>query len=766
MKKKKLLVPSLSTIALATALFSVNAQADEIVATDVASTDVTLAVETASSEASPLSVDIVSVSESASSEVNPASTATSESTEVATSELNQATASSLIAVSETSETIAADSSSDEMVILHTNDMHGRIEEAKGIIGVAKEATIVAEERAKDQTTIVVDAGDAFQGLPITNSSKGEDVAKIMNEIGYDAMTLGNHEFDFGLDQLKKLDELLTFPLISSNVYVNGARLFEASTVIDKNKEIVGDEVVVIGVTTPETATKTHPKNVEGVTFTDPISEVETVIAEIEARAKATGANYKCYIILAHLGIDTTTPVEWQGRTLAEALSKNSLLSDKQVVVIDGHSHTLESATYGNVTYNQTGSYLNNLGKITLNSDRVLAGVISASETADVTANEKVAALVADAKARLEAENAVVIVENNSVELNGERTNVRVRETNLGNAVADALWTYGQTGFAHKTNLAVTNGGGLRETIKKDAPITRGDIVAVLPFGNSISQITVTGQQIKEMFVKSLGSILQVNADGGSVLDENGRPLLEASGGFLQVSGAKVYYDTALDSESRILAIQIYDHDTESYLDLDLDKTYYLATNDFLTAGGDGYTMLGGPREEGPSMDTIFADYLATADLSQYQVVNPNSRTISVDSQLDTDQDGFADYFEVIAGTSHTDQNDYPGKVTDTTNTSQTDPIQTVTQKDSTSSGGTYTKSSSHGTARPYVQQTLNYSTNAAQASVKTLAVPVTYVTSPKENQLPLTNSKESALAILLGVSLTTYGLYAIRKKSV
>ncbi|MDY3823922.1 cell surface ecto-5'-nucleotidase Nt5e [Streptococcus sp.] len=766
MKKKKLLVPSLSTIALATALFSVNAQADEIVATDVASTDVTLAVETASSEASPLSVDIVSVSESASSEVNPASTATSESTEVATSELTQATASSLTAVSETSETIASDSSSDEMVILHTNDMHGRIEEAKGVIGVAKEATIVAEECAKDQTTIVVDAGDAFQGLPITNSSKGEDVAKIMNEIGYDAMTLGNHEFDFGLDQLKKLDELLTFPLISSNVYVNGARLFEASTVIDKNKEIVGDEVVVIGVTTPETATKTHPKNVEGVTFTDPISEVETVIAEIEARAKATGANYKRYIILAHLGIDTTTPVEWQGKTLAEALSKNSLLSDKQVVVIDGHSHTLESATYGNVTYNQTGSYLNNLGKITLNSDRVLAGVISASETADVTANEKVAALVADAKARLEAENAVVIVENNSVELNGERTNVRVRETNLGNAVADALWTYGQTGFAHKTNLAVTNGGGLRETIKKDAPITRGDIVAVLPFGNSISQITVTGQQIKEMFVKSLGSILQVNADGGSVLDENGRPLLEASGGFLQVSGAKVYYDTALDPESRILAIQIYDHDTASYLDLDLDKTYYLATNDFLAAGGDGYTMLGGPREEGPSMDTIFADYLAAADLSQYQVVNPNSRTISVDSQLDTDQDGFVDYLEVIAGTNHTDQNDYPGKVTDTTNNSQTDPIQTVTQKDSTSSGVTYTKSSSHGTARPYVQQTLNYSTNATQTSVKTLAVPVTYVTSPKENQLPLTNSKESALAILLGVSLTTYGLYAIRKKSV
>ena len=198
----------------------------------------------------------------------------------------------------------------DTVILHTNDVHGRIVEEKGVIGDAKLATVIEKEREKgNQTTLVVDAGDAFQGLPISNSTKGEARAKILNEMGYDAMAVGNHEFDFGLDEAKKYKEILNFPLLSSNTYVNGARLFEAATIVDKNKDVEGDEFVVIGVTTPETATKTHPKNVKGVTFTEPIAEVNKVIEEIQAKALAEGKDYKHYVVLAHLGVDTTTPVE-------------------------------------------------------------------------------------------------------------------------------------------------------------------------------------------------------------------------------------------------------------------------------------------------------------------------------------------------------------------------------------------------------------------------------------------------------------------------
>lgn len=343
---------------------------------------------------------------------------------------------------------------------------------------------------------MLDSGDAFQGLPISNSTKGEDVATIMNAVGYDAMTLGNHEFDFGLDQLNKLHDSINFPMISSNVYVKGVRLFDASTIIDKNKAVDGDKVVVIGVTTPKTATKIHPRNVVDVTFTDPITEVNTVISQVEANARAEGKTYNRYIILAHLGVDTTIPEEWRGDSLAKALATNTEFAGKQVLVLDGHSHTALVEQFGNVTYNQTGSYLNNVGKITLNSEKILSNALIDAKTGKaVKEDEMVAILVNAIKDKYATQNAVVVLDNNPVELNGQRENVRVRETNLGNLVADALLDYSQTGFSHKSNLAVTNGGGLRETIKKDQPITRGDLIAVLPFGNVILQITVTGQQL-------------------------------------------------------------------------------------------------------------------------------------------------------------------------------------------------------------------------------------------------------------------------------
>lgn len=620
MKKKKLLLPILL---LAPAFLASQVAADEQTAPET------------SLEAAPASTNATDAATPASTE---ASTATSEGATESSAELPEAN------------------------ILHTNDVHGRIVEEKGVIGDAKLAAVIDEERAKNPSTLVVDAGDAFQGLPISNSSKGEERAKILNEIGYDAMAVGNHEFDFGLDEAKKYKEILNFPLLSSNTYINGARLFEASTIVDKDKNVVGDEFVVIGVTTPETATKTHPKNVQGVTFTDPISEVNKVIDEIEARATAEGKTYKNYVVLAHLGVDTTTPVEWRGSTLAEELSKNPKLKGKRVTVIDGHSHTVQSTTYGeNVTYNQTGSYLNNIGKITYQANQLLGNPqqISAASTKNVVPNAKVAAMVQKIKEQYDAENAKIVRDNSPVELNGQRENVRVRETNLGNVVADALYEYGQTGFSHKTDLAVTNGGGLRETISKDKPITKGSVIAVLPFGNTISQIKVTGQNIADMFTKSLGSILQ-EKDGKTVLDENGQPLLEPSGGFLQVSGAKVYYDTTLPAEKRVLYVEIKNPETGQYEPLNLTKDYYLTTNDFLAAGGDGYTMLGGAREEGPSMDVAFSDYLAKADLTAYAVINPNSRTISLSASKESDGDGVADIEEIKQGTDPADPKSYPG----------------------------------------------------------------------------------------------------------
>ncbi|VTS32550.1 cell surface ecto-5'-nucleotidase Nt5e [Streptococcus gordonii] len=652
----------------------------------------------------------------------------------------------------------------EANIIHTNDVHGRIVEEKGVIGDAKLAAVIEEERKNNPSTLVVDAGDAFQGLPISNSSKGEERAKLLNEMGYDAMAVGNHEFDFGLDEAKKYKEILNFPLLSSNTYVNGARLFEASTIVDKDKNVVGDEFVVIGVTTPETATKTHPKNVQGVTFKDPISEVNSVIDEVEARAAAEGKSYKNYVVLAHLGVDTTTPVEWRGSTLAEALSNNPKLKGKRVTVIDGHSHTVQSTTYGdNVTYNQTGSYLNNIGKITYKANQLLGNPqqISAASTKDVVPNAKIAAMVKKIKEAYDAENAKVVRDNSPVELNGQRENVRVRETNLGNVVADALYEYGQTGFSHKTDLAVTNGGGLRETIAKDKPITKGDVIAVLPFGNTISQIKVTGQNIADMFAKSLGSILQ-EKNGQPVLDENGQPLLEPSGGFLQVSGAKVYYDTTLPAEKRILHIEIKNPETGKYESLDHAKEYYLTTNDFLAAGGDGYTMLGGAREEGPSMDVAFADYLAKADLTAYSVINPNSRTISISSKKDSDGDGVSDIEEIKNGTDPSDPKSYPGR-TDVPNgqSNQNPSGQNYQPLPNYSSNGNVVQQSTKtaGTVDPAKEEKKEeVSTNS-----KPLTVNVAKTFTSSKARLPETGTKESPALLIVTLFTAFLGIFGFKK---
>ena len=661
---------------------------------------------------------------------------------------------------------ASDKQSDlpDANIIHTNDVHGRIVEEKGVIGDAKLAAVIEEERKKNPSTLVVDAGDAFQGLPISNSSKGEERAKLLNEMGYDAMAVGNHEFDFGLDEAKKYKEILNFPLLSSNTYVNGARLFEASTIVDKDKNVVGDEFVVIGVTTPETATKTHPKNVQGVTFKDPISEVNSVIDEVEARAAAEGKSYKNYVVLAHLGVDTTTPVEWRGSTLAEALSNNPKLKGKRVTVIDGHSHTVQSTTYGdNVTYNQTGSYLNNIGKITYKANQLLGNPqqISAASTKDVVPNAKIAAMVKKIKEAYDAENAKVVRDNSPVELNGQRENVRVRETNLGNVVADALYEYGQTGFSHKTDLAVTNGGGLRETIAKDKPITKGDVIAVLPFGNTISQIKVTGQNIADMFAKSLGSILQ-EKNGQPVLDENGQPLLEPSGGFLQVSGAKVYYDTTLPAEKRILHIEIKNPETGKYESLDPAKEYYLTTNDFLAAGGDGYTMLGGAREEGPSMDVAFADYLAKADLTAYSVINPNSRTISISSKKDSDGDGVSDIEEIKNGTDPSDPKSYPGR-TDVPNgqSNQNPSGQNYQPLPNYSSNGNVVQPSSKTAAK--VEPAKEEKKEEVATNSKPLTVNVAKTFASSKARLPETGTKESPALLIVTLFTAFLGILGFKK---
>lgn len=246
---------------------------------------------------------------------------------------------------------ATSDNTNEHTILHTNDIHGRFVEDDGrVIGMAK----VKGLKDKYNPDLMVDSGDAFQGLPVSNNSKGEEMAKAMNSVGYDAMTVGNHEFDFGYDQLLKLQKQLNFPIVSSNIYKNGKRVFDPSTTVTKNNVRYG----IVGVTTPETKTKTSPTAVEGVEFKDPLTSVKQAMNEIKN-------NVDVFVILSHLGVDKSTQKTWRGDYLIDQLTKDG--SFKQpIFVLDGHSHTVidNGEHYGtNNVLAQTGTALANVGRV-------------------------------------------------------------------------------------------------------------------------------------------------------------------------------------------------------------------------------------------------------------------------------------------------------------------------------------------------------------------------------------------------------------------
>lgn len=508
-------------------------------------------------------------------------------------------------------------------IMHTNDMHGRMQYEDGkVIGLAKLKTF----KDSKNPTLMLDSGDAMQGLAISNFGKGMDMVRAMSHIPYDAVAVGNHEFDFGYDQAMAYQQIL--PMVSANVEKNGKESFKPYKMIEKD----GKKFAVIGLSTPETAFKTHPDNVKNVTFADPIPVAKKMMEQLKGKADV-------FVFLSHLGVDQTTPVEWRGDTLAKNLSET--YPKEKIVVLDGHSHTAlpTGQTYGNVLLAQTGNYLNNVGLINISyngeNPTFKAELIPASEFKDIKEDETIKKIIDETKQKFDDEMNQVVLENNPVQFEGQGDNVRTRETNLGNIIADSLYDYGQTGFKNgQTDLAVINGGGIRTNINK-GKVTKGDILAVLPFGNTISQIDVTGKEIKEMFEYSLRSEVQKDKSTGQVMiDETTKqPILGRNGGFLQVSDSvKIHYDSTKqgagnkpeDNQAgqRVWSIKIKNKATGEFERLDESKMYKLATNDFLAAGGDGYTMLGGSREEGPSLDQVFTDFLSDISVDKSEKILP------------------------------------------------------------------------------------------------------------------------------------------------
>ena len=496
---------------------------------------------------------------------------------------------SLAVTANAAEETAQDLDGD-IVILHTNDVHGAIS------GYAKVAALKDAYEARGAYVLLMDAGDFIQGDPTVSTSEGATAVELMNLAGYDVVSLGNHEFDYGYQNLKDLEADADFTIVDANVLYNGQVAFEDNVVFTAPD---GTKIGVFGLDTPETATKAHPAKIQGVTFLAGDKMFDCAQDQVDA-LEAEGCEY--IICLGHLGIDA----ESTGNRSIDLLEKVEGID----VFIDGHSHsTLEdvkaaaggTGKVGDTLVTSTGTKLESVGVVTIDAD----GTITTATTpvADLTATDAdVAARAAKIQAEIDKEYGTVFAKT-EVALNGEKEpGNRTEETNLGDLICDAL-VWGAEREGTEVDAAVTNGGGIRASIAA-GDITKKDINTVLPFGNTLSIVQVTGAELLE------------------ALEASTYCTPTSIGGFPQVSGIEFTVDTTKAYDRGELypgstyygpkSIQRVTIETVGGEPFDANATYTIATNDFMAAGGDTYYAFAAASvnyDLGLSMDEVVMDYI-------------------------------------------------------------------------------------------------------------------------------------------------------------
>ena len=502
---------------------------------------------------------------------------------------------SLVACGEKKPAPGKDATATEpVVILHTNDVHGAIE------NYAKVAALADKYEAEGAYVLVLDAGDFSQGSSYVSLSEGATAIELMNTVGYDAVALGNHEFDYGFEALKKNMESAQFPVLAANVKYNGELAFDDAAVFTTPG---GTKIGVFGLDTPETATKAHPGKIAGVTFASGeemyqiAQDMATMLREDE------GCNY--VICVGHLGIDDETATT-ANRSI-DLLNKVTGID----VFIDGHSHSTEEEIVektnadrkvGETILTSTGTKLENIGVVTIKDSTITTTCLSTEDMG--AADDAIAARAAAIIAEIEADYGTVFAKT-EVTLNGEKDpGNRTQETNLGDLITDALvWGAEQQG--ETVDAAITNGGGIRATIEA-GDITKKDVNTVLPFGNTLSIIKITGTELLE------------------VLEASTFCTPEAIGGFPQVSGIEFTVDTTkgYDQGDEYPGTTYFAPKTINRVtiqtvggkDFDPAATYTIATNDFMASGGDTYYRFVNATANydlGIPMDEVVMDYITT-----------------------------------------------------------------------------------------------------------------------------------------------------------
>ncbi|MGA9286916.1 MAG: cell wall-binding repeat-containing protein [Anaerobacillus sp.] len=471
----------------------------------------------------------------------------------------------------------------DLTIMHTNDTHAHLDNAP------RRLTAVEEIRASHDNTILLDAGDVFSGTLFFNKYKGLADVQFMNMMKYDAMVPGNHEFDEGPKTFSEFVKQTKFPIVSANIdYSKNADLsplykdemamtgddgtIYPAVILDVN----GEEVGVFGLTIESTDELSSPG--ETISFLNHQEQAEKMVKMFEEK----GVNK--IVALTHLGKSVEVK-------LAETV-------DGIDVVVGGHSHTkLEDAVVVNeneeptlvVQANEYSKYLGDLD-VTFNADGVLTDWddqlldLSKKEEGGFEADSEAQALYDDLKKPLEEIEKKVVGQSN-VYLDGKRESVRTSETNLGNLITDGM-LYKAQQFTDAT-IAITNGGGIRESIDK-GPITLGEVLTTMPFGNNLVTLDLTGEEI----ISSL---------------EHGVSGIETGEGrFAQVSGLKYSFDKDLPVNHRILDVNV--KTDKGYVDIDPKATYTVATNAYIAEGGDGYDAMGKAAADGRINQLNFVDF--------------------------------------------------------------------------------------------------------------------------------------------------------------
>ena len=427
-------------------------------------------------------------------------------------------------------------------ILHINDFHGFAELYKPygsdeMLGGISFLAAEAERLRKEKPTLLLAAGDMIQGANWANMFLGESVIELMNEMQFDAMALGNHEFDFGTDVLKKRLSEARFPVLAANV--EGLDMVKPFTV----REINGVKIAVIGVVTEDAPVSTHPRNVVGLKFDPPADVVQKYVEILRDKADII-------IVLSHIGHSADRELARKVPGLA--------------AIVGGHSHTkvLAPVMVGDTAIVQAWEHGKALGvlDLTLEGRKIIKteGRLVEIKPKGGTSNAAVNAIVEKYRKKVDAVLDETIGEA-LADLDGE--NVRLQETNLGDLIADIL-----KNAAH-ADAAIIGGGSIRTSIKK-GEIKIKHVYSVSPFNNYVVAVRLAGRQIRDALEHGVSAIE------------------DSSGRFPQVSGLSFDYSRSAPVGSRVKEVRINGQKT------DPDREYIVATDDFLAAGGDGYKVFG------------------------------------------------------------------------------------------------------------------------------------------------------------------------------